>query len=333
MRMIAWLTLCALALSAPVQAQESEAQRRILGTEHLRILHWPQHDDLAVIARDAGNTAITRLGSLLNMELEERIDIYIVRSQGEFDELTGVQNTPWVIGRAIPSRLRVVVKPRGPQRLPDLIAHELAHIMLDLRMGEAAHRLPRWLHEGIAKYAAQDFDDNDRRVIADAALSDELLRIDDLEAAFGGDRDEVSLAYAQSYTLVQYLSDIRPARGISPLLEELEQGRDLRLALGLAFHRPVPEMEREWLEQVRTGYVQHVARPMSEALIGAMFVIAFAIAWVMVRRRSARIRERMKREEQLRETGSGLPPGPYTILRAPMEREDPVDDDDRPVIE
>ncbi|MFW6437547.1 MAG: peptidase MA family metallohydrolase [Armatimonadota bacterium] len=333
MRTAAWLLLLVIALTTPVNAQDAEATRRVLASDHLRILHWQEHEDLAGIARDAGNGAIHRLQSLLEMELDERVDIYIVRSRDEFDDLTGVENKPWTIGRAIPSILRIVVKPMGPQRLPELIAHELAHIMLDLKMGEQAHALPRWLHEGIAKYAANDFDANDKRVIADAALSDELLTIDDLENAFLEDREDVALAYAQSYTLVAYLSDIRPAEGIAPLLKQIEKGRDVRLALGLAFHRPVPQMQREWLEQIQTGYVHHVAPPLSEALIGGLFVVAFFIAWVFARRRSARIRERMMREEQMRQAVGGLPPGPYTILPMPDAEDETARDNAEPFIE
>jgi hypothetical protein len=324
--------VCALVCAAPTAAQESEPTRRILGAEHLRVFYWPEHEELAEIAREAGGDAVTRLSGMLDMELEERIDIYIVRSRAEFDELTGTENKPWVIGRAMGHVREIVVKPMGPQRLPKLIGHELAHIMLDVRMGEQAHQLPRWLHEGIAKYAAEDFDETDRQLIARAALAEELLTIDGLADAFRGDREQVSLAYAQSYTLVQYLSEIQPGQGIAPLLEQLAKGRDTRLALGLAFHRPVPQIERDWLERLRTGYVQHVAPPMSEAIIGGLFVVTFIGAWLVVRRRSARIRERMKRQEQARRS-AGLPPGPYTILPMPGQMPEARDDEREPPIE
>lgn len=323
--------VCLLVLAMPVLGQQTRETRRVLGTENLRVLYWPEHSDLAEIARDSASDAVNRLQGMLDIELEERVDIFIVRSRAEFDELSGVKNKPWTIGRALPGMQRVVVKPMGPQRLPELIAHELAHIMLDMRMGEKAWTLPRWLHEGIAKYAADDFSQADRQVIADAALSEELLTIDELEEAFRSDREQVALAYAQSYVLVEYLSEIRPARGIAPLLEQLAKGRDVRLALGLAFERPVPEIERAWLERMRTGYVHHVAPPLSEAIIGGLFVVAFIVAWVVVRRRSARIRERMRLEEQQRRAAAGLPPGPYTIL--PMPGAPRTDEDNEPMIE
>ncbi len=312
------LGLC-VALLVAIGSAVAEPVRHALGTEHLRVAYWPEHEDLAKIARDSGSDGITRLRGLLDVEPQERIDVFIVRSRAEFDRLTGTENKPWTMGRAMPGRLRVVVKPMGPQRLPKLLTHELAHIMLHVRMGDEANVLPRWLHEGIAQYAAGDFDRAERQVIADAALAEELLTIEELDAAFHGEREQVSLAYAQSYTLVEYLSEIRPGEGISPLLEQLAKGRDLQLALGLAFHRPVPQMEREWLEGLRTGYVGHAAGPLSEAIIGGLFVIAFIVAWIVVRRRSARIRERMKREEQMREMRVNLPPGPYTILPMPED--------------
>ncbi len=294
-----------LAAIAPAAGQQ---QRHILTSDHLRVLHWPEQAELGELARRTGTEALTRLERMLGVRLDGRVDVYIVRSQAEFDELTGLQNKPWIVGRALPGAMRVVIKPMGPQRLPPLLAHELAHVMLDLRMGEKAYVLPRWLHEGIAKYAADDFDAADRQVIAEAALADKLLTLDELEPAFDGDREQVALAYAQSYALVAYLSDITPARGIGPLLDQLAEGRDMRLALGLVFGRPVPEMEAEWLEGLRTDYLSEVTPPLFEALIGAAFVIAFLIAWVVIRRRSARIRERMLYEEQMREEYGEMPP-------------------------
>ncbi len=319
-----------LALVATVPAA-SAPMRDILTSEHLRVLCWPEQEDLGEIARASGNEALDRLKRTLGVDLDRRIDVYIVRSNEEFDELTGGANKPWIIGRALPSELRVVVKPMGPQRLPKLVTHELAHVMLDLRMGPKAGVLPRWLHEGIAKYAANDFDEADRQVIGRAALEDKLLTIDRLEGAFTGDREQVDLAYAQSYTLVAYLSEITPAQGISPLLDQLARGRDMRLALGLAFHRPVPQMEADWLKSLRTSYLRDVTPPLPEALIGALFVVAFLVAWLVIRRRSRRIRERMLREEQLRQAASRLPPGPYTIL--PPHEASGHDGDDEPTIE
>ncbi len=300
--LLAALALVVLVAVAAAQAQEV---RRVLGTEHLRILYRAEHEELAAVAGRAGDTAMARLRTILAAEPPDRVEVYIVRSQAEFDELTGSDNKPWIIGRALPSALRVVVKPMGTQRLPKLVAHELAHVMLDVAMGEAAWTLPRWLHEGIAKYAADDFDEADGRSIARASMAGDLLTIDELEAAFAGDREQVSLAYAQSYTLVAYLSDLEPAKGIRPLLDQLGKGRDVRLALGLAFGEPVPEMEREWLAGLRRGYLPYLAPPASETIVGVLFVVAFVIALVVMRRRSARIRRRMDEEERLRKLLSG----------------------------
>ncbi len=308
------LPVVALAIAAA--AGHAEPVRRVLGTEHLRVLYWPDHEELAEIARDAGREGMARLSRILDFEAQDRIEIYIVRSQAEFDELTGTRNRPSVIGRALTRQLRVVVKPMGPERLPDLVTHELAHVMLDLRMGDEAHRLTRWLHEGIAQYAEGGISTTQRRIIGRAAMADELLTIDELDDAFHGDSQQIALAYAQSFTLVEYLGEISPAEGISPLLDQLARGRDMRLALGLAFGRSVPVMEEEWLERLRLEHMGHLRMPPSEAMISALFLIAFFIALFFVRRRSARIRRRMEREERLRDIFGSPPAGPYRVVEA-----------------
>ncbi len=297
-RALVWaIGLACLALAVAVPAQEST--RRALGGDRLRVLYWPEHKDLAELALDEGEDALRRLESLLDMKTEARVEVHIVRSYAEFDELTGRRNKPWTLGIAMLSRrpYRVVVKPMGTQRLPGLLTHELAHVMLDARMGDSADRIPRWLHEGIAQYAAGPLTENDRRLIADAALADELLTIDELEAAFHGDRERVALAYAQSYTLVAYLGDQKPAEGVGGLLMQLERGREVRLALGLAYGRPVPLMEEEWLTGIRRRNLGASLPPLSEILIGVGFVVSFLLALAVVRRRSRAIRRRMAEEQ------------------------------------
>lgn len=299
-------TLAAAAIVVLASLTHAQEARRVLGSDHLRVHYWARDEALAKLARESGERALIRLQGMLDAEAPRRIDVYIVRSQEEFDELTGGHNDPWIIGRALPSALRVVVKPMGPQRLPGLLAHELAHVMLDVAMGEAATNLPRWLHEGIAKYAARDFEPGDREVIAHAAAAGKLLGIDDLEAAFQGDREQIALAYAQSYALVEYLAEIEPARGLRPLLEQIARGRETRLALGLAYGRPVPQIEAEWHEMMRRESVPVLAPPLVDTLVGALFVLAFALAALVARRRSAAIRRRMEAEEQLRALLAGV---------------------------
>lgn len=320
--------LIAAILALPPLAHAQEA-RRVLGSEHLRVLYWPRDEALARLALETGDRALVRLGGMLDTQPPRRIDVYIVRSQDEFDQLTGGANDPWIIGRALPSELLVVVKPMGPQRLPDLLAHELAHVMLDVAVGETAWRLPRWLHEGIAKYGARDFDQADREVIARAAAAGKLLGIDDLEAAFGGDREQVALAYAQSYVLVDYLAEIEPARGLRPLLEQIARGRETRLALGLAYGRPVPEIEAQWHEIMQREAIPVLAPPLVDTLVGALFVVAFILAVLVARRRSAAIRRRMEAEERLRDLLAGVRIGE---LPADMrgERDEAGDGADRP---
>lgn len=340
MRVIAQglVAFTAIALvTAVLMPVEAEQPRRVFGGERLRVLHRAQHRELAKLALEEGGDALDRLSGMLGVEPPRRIDVFIVASQEEFDELTGDDRSTWTLGMALPSRLRVVVKPMGPQRLPRLLAHELAHVMLEVRMGEHAGVLPRWLHEGIAQYAEGGLQAEQRRVIARAALSGELLTIGELDEAFGGDPERVALAYAQSFTLVEYLGSLRPAEGVDPLLTQLAKGRDVRLALGLAYGRPVPEMQREWLTRLRRGYATALAPPWSETLVGLLFVTALVIAVVMVRRRSARIRRRMKQEERARELLGEVPPGGFTLLpdeylnEQDAERED--DADDGPLIE
>ena len=164
---VALLAASIFALTPLAQAQEA---RRVLGGEHLRVHYWPRDEALAQLARETGERALVRLQGMLAAEAPRRIDVYIVASQAEFDDLTGGANDPWIIGRALPSELRVVVKPMGPQRLPGLLAHELATSCWTWRW--AGRLAPALAARGHRQVCRHDFDQADRQVIARAAAAE-----------------------------------------------------------------------------------------------------------------------------------------------------------------
>ncbi len=122
--------------------------------------------------------------------------------------------------------LRAVAISRASDLLADkTLVHETAHLALHARFA----RIPRWIDEGLAQWAAGQMPaDRELRnlrhwafrngVIPFASLADELPRRHDL-AAF---------AYVQSFSVVAYLVMLRG--GVERLLELLARAQDAPLA-------------------------------------------------------------------------------------------------------
>ena len=291
--------LLILAATGILSAQQST--RLVQGTDELRVAYWPADEVQAKIAVQAGTQAIARLKHMLAVELDQRIRVDLCHTNKEFDERTTKKNDPWIQGLAFPGQNRVVVKAIGPVRIGKLIAHEIMHILLQRKLDETGARASRWLHEGLAKYATGDLPMEERQLLGQAAAGGELLSINELEAAFAGPPEQVSLAYAQSYTLVDYLASLEGKAGLSGFLEELGSIGEIERALIRAYQMPISQLEEQWLGEIARIYLPQRSPHVLDNWVWIAIVVLFVAAVITRLARARAIRRRMQEEERLRQ--------------------------------
>jgi len=294
-----WAVLLTLCVASSLSAQQGT--RLVQGTDELRVAYWPADEDQAEIASQAGTQAIARLKHTLGLELDQRIHIDLCHTNKEFDERTAQKNDPWVQGRAFPQQYRVVVKAIGPVRIGKLVAHEILHILLQRKLEDTGSFAPRWLHEGLAKYATGDLPMEERQLLGQAAADGKLLGISELEAAFGGPPQQVSLAYAQSYTLVDYLASLEGKAGLSGFLEELGNVGEVERALIRTYQMPISQIEQQWLREIARIYLPQRSPHMLDNWVWIAIVVLFVAAVITRMVRARAIRRRMQEEEHIRQ--------------------------------
>jgi len=294
---LTWPLLLTLWLASNLSAQQGT--RLVQGTDELRVAYWPADEEQAQIARQAGTRAIARLKHTLGLELDQRIHIDLCHTNKEFDERTAEKNDPWVQGRAFPHQNRVVVKAIGPVRIGKLVAHEILHILLQRTLDETGAFAPRWLHEGLAKYATGDLPMQERELLGHTATDGKLLHINELEAAFKGSPEQISLAYAQSYTLVDYLTSLEGKAGLSSFLEELGNVGDVDRALIRTYHMPISELQQQWLREITHTYLPQRGPHVLDNWIWIAIAGLFAVAVITRLARARVIRRRMQEQERI----------------------------------
>ncbi len=198
-----------------------------------------------------------------------RVRVVLASSPAEFRGLTGTASGD-VLAVADESSGRIIISPaswRGdPSRLGGVLTHELSHLVLGAKFRAAGADLPRWLDEGMAQYVAGDWEfDIDwaaqqGQIMEAAAASGRLVRIGQLDALFGGDRSDVQLAYAQSYSLVSHLASTYGQRNLRIFLDgaaspeatpgegAARPGVTLDGAAHTAFGAGIAELEVAWRE-------------------------------------------------------------------------------------
>ena len=293
---------CRLALFLLVSAAlaQSDAPLERVGIEY-RLYFWPQQEAQATTAAQAAEAALPRLRQVLGLPAGARIDIRLAHTAAEFKQLTGGSDPNLVLGEAFPERRLVVLQPLKGDRLYRLVVHELMHVLLQDKVAETGAQPPRWLHEGLAKYAAGDFSAADTMLLTEAVNNGKLIPLPELDRAFDGTPEQVSLAYAESYTLVEFLAQEEPAQGLAPFLRQLGQVGDVNRALVRAYNLTPEVFAERWRRHVLSEYLGRSNEDRGLTFIWVAIVALFLLLFVARRRRSAAIRRRLEEEERTRQ--------------------------------
>lgn len=274
------------------------AEQHAMATKHFVIEYPEDAVEKARLVADALEDALPTLAGGLDVTLDQPLRVRLFRTRKEMYEAVGGEPKVLVMGLADPERNQILVGLFGNESLRQTAQHELAHIILHRRFGQMhPSEQPRWLHEGFAQLASQELSPGQRQVLGDAVVGRRLLDIDGLEAAFAGTSEEVALAYAEAFTLVSYLHGLRPDGGLAELAGNLEQTGDLDRALIRTYGFDRAHIERQWLRSVRDEHLASGLPISIELSIFAIMAALFLITLVVVNRRRAAIRQRLREQE------------------------------------
>lgn len=223
-----------------------------LKTEEFEI-NWIEGD--TVFGQTLLNTAyegLARIQNQVHIPDPQKVTIYVYPSAQELQstiQLSG-QNAEWIAAHAdIDAGVILVSIPQGPAQTLEIkrqIPHELAHVMLYQKIGDAYDNLPNWLNEGLAS-TAELFPNPDYTILLEKAHERELLiSIEDLCYRFPSDINNFQLAYAESASFVWYLQGEFGTDGIENLIEAYEQGVSCERGIEIAFEKTFSELERNW---------------------------------------------------------------------------------------
>jgi tetratricopeptide (TPR) repeat protein len=132
-----------------------------------------------------------------------------------------------------------------PNFLYVALAHEYVHLMVDRLCNGAC---PRWLDEGLAQYLTQNPSPKDRRALDEARQKGALMPLEALTGDFSILEHPalVNLAYAQSYSLAEFLAERCGGDDISHILAPFDITRAGKAAPELC-GIPLDELETHWL--------------------------------------------------------------------------------------
>jgi hypothetical protein len=293
--------------TAPKSALYMDGQRdwRARESGSARVWVYGPDDDLDERILSAAETGLDRAEARQGDRPTQIIDIVTYRTREDMlPALVGrgaeYEERLATLGARVAPAIVVLLAEPGYRDVEGVLAHELSHVALHLRMEEPFVDAPVWLDEGLAMLNENDELAEHDQYILDRAIRDDTLMSAQSLTSFPGQADLVPLAYAQSHDLVSFLikrdgldvfqryldnlgtGDATASHALSETysLDELALYQEYRASKGLA---PAEAM----MPPVSPGTPAAPARPCAAAFVlPAMALAALAYGSSSARRRT-----------------------------------------------
>ncbi len=196
-------------------------------------LYWYAGDDtFAGELMAATQQAQARLDEDTGAQPEKPVKIYIYENS---QDLRGsmIYSQEWTGGVAF-TRYGIIAIGIAPNELDWgslTIAHELTHLVIHQVTFNPYGGLPTWLDEGLAMYAEGELDSVFVTVFNKAAAGNNLISVRSLSSPFSAYAEESLLAYAQSYSVLEFLIGNYGRGKMFELLNTFRQGSSYDEAL------------------------------------------------------------------------------------------------------
>lgn len=161
------------------------------------------------------------------------------------------------------------------QRAPDVVRHEVAHIVTHVAGDGAFSRVPSWLDEGTAVYEQSENDLSYALALQQGIQNDKVLSLRSINTQ-PGQSDLTLLFYGQSFATVQYLVKQYGPEQFAKLYQALFSGTRIDDALMQVYKFDQDGLYNEWRQSVGLKPVaiqprgSNAAGPLAEGTLGPL---------------------------------------------------------------
>lgn len=267
----------ALPLGANKVRYHTNQKWKILETRHFEI-HYPQEwEKLADQAAVYAEEAFLKVSRRFNAVPRKKIPLFLFGTPMEFQE-TNI--TPSLLPEGVGGfteafKNRVVVPFTGyPEELRSVILHEVVHaFQYNFLYGESWRSLnlwksvfvPTWLMEGSAEWIAEDWNLQGEMVLRDAAANDRLISFSVMDSF--DHLENVFLAYKQSQSFLEFLSDVYGEEKVNALIRKMiSPGVQPSAVVEKVLGVPMQKLDEKWAFYLKSRVFERLAgRPEPEA--------------------------------------------------------------------
>lgn len=177
---------------------------------------------------------------------------------------------------------------RHNRGLRTVVMHELSHELLDQACGEHGGRIPRWFHEGMAQVLAGDtYLGVSEEMIVWRAATGKLTPFYELESRFPAGGLELSVAYAQSYSYVNWLDRAYGTQTLLSMARAVDEETTLERAMVRWTGKSTEALHEGWRHHLVHGSGAIWRSTLSEFFPISVVLLLPVLVIAMLRRKRA----------------------------------------------
>ena len=243
------------------------------------ILYWYEGDDqFAQELMDVSLQGIAKLGKDTGTYPDELVSIYLYASS---NDLRGAMVFPqeWTGGAAFTefNTIAIGISPENIDWGKEALVHELTHLVIHQSVYSPYGRLPTWLDEGLAMYNEGNLSYSFQSSLDDAIKNDALISVRSLCSDFSADPGKAYLAYAESYSIVEYLLVNFGREEMLKLLTVIKEGSTYDNALLQVYGFDVEGLDERWQETFKQELIEQEATIWHPALIAVLAALGTVV--------------------------------------------------------
>ncbi len=278
-----------LMFSATTSDSATEETWEMLESEHFQIYYQSDEthpQDIADIAEDF----YPQIHRLINGIEIGKIEIWMCRTQQQFQAAAHAPIQDWAVGCAFPLSRRIVIQnPRviidRKFQLSQVLRHEIVHIAFGQRTKSTIGDIPLWFIEGIAIYLSGEWAPHRHDVMFEHILSKSIIPLADLSEQFPTPERKAQLAYAESLNAVAWLTKTAGEEKLWEVIDLLSVGNDLNTAYKQAIGWDLATFDAAWQASLSERY-RWAALFSNSYLFWGSLGLVFILVYIWRRRRT-----------------------------------------------
>lgn len=260
---------------------------------------YNKNTQLSNTIKDISVKSSDELKSWFDNKFDNKINISVL-NDNEFNKSIGNSKLS-IDGFAISEENIVVLKEsalvgKKTEDIRKLIKHEIAHVFLATTFKDFSYdKFPRWLNEGLAQFlsdgGSEIYSYAYQNSLQSAFITGNLIPFSSLAYYFPSDKDNFSLAYAQSISFVEFLVKKFGEEKLKILLKELDKNDSFYKSFENVYKENFFLVENLWKNENKSSqytldyyFATHI-NSIIDALMVFVFFLTFIVAFFRNKKR------------------------------------------------